>query len=80
MIVGLAFWRPNPIILLIALFAVLDVWRRWKAYRSGDPAQREYYRVTPRQRLAVAAVDLSLVVVLVLGMDATHVVRTLSDA
>jgi Zn-dependent protease len=80
LIVGLCFWRPNPIILLIALFAVLDVWRRWGAYRSGDPAARDYYRVTPRQRAAVAAMYLGLVVVLVLGMDATHVARTFSDA
>ena len=77
---GLCFWRPNPIILLIGLFAVLDVWRRWGAYRSGDPAAREYYRVTPRQRAAVAAVYLGLVVLLVLGMDATHVARTLGQA
>ena len=80
LIVGLCFWRPNPIILLIALFAVLDVWRRWGAYRSGDPEARDYYRVTPRQRAGVAAVYLGLVVVLVLGMDVTHVARTLSDA
>jgi Zn-dependent protease len=76
----LAFWRPNPIILLIALFAVMDVWRRWRGYRSGDPAARAYYRVPARQRVAIAAVYLGLVVVLVLGMDATHLVRTIADA
>ena len=76
----LAYTFPNPIILLIAVFAALETWHRWRALRRGDEAVRSYYRVTPRQRVAVAAVYLGLVVVLVLGMDATHVARTFSDA
>jgi type II secretory pathway component PulM len=63
---------------LIALIGALDVWRRWRARRSGEAAA--YYRVTPRQRAAVAAVYLGLVVLLVLGMDATYVERTLDEA
>jgi Zn-dependent protease len=79
-IVALAFARPNPIILLIAFIGALDVYRRWQALRSGDPAARAYYRVTRGQRLAVAAVYVVLVVALVVGMDVTHLARTLSDA
>jgi Zn-dependent protease len=75
----LAFTFPNPIILLIAVFAALDTWHRWRALRRGDESARSYYRVTPRQRALVAAVYLGLIVVLVLGMDATHVARTLDD-
>jgi Zn-dependent protease len=78
LIVALAFAFPNPIIVLIALIGALDVWRRWRARRSGEAAA--YYRVTPRQRAAVAAVYLGLVVLLVLGMDATYVERTLDEA
>jgi Zn-dependent protease len=75
----LAFTFPNPIILLIALFAAFDTWHRWRALRRGDESARTYYRVTPRQRALVAAVYLGLIVLLVLGMDVTHVERTLDD-
>src|SRR4051795_11577808 len=43
----LAFSFPNPIILLIALLAVLETWRRWRALKQGDHAARAYYRVAP---------------------------------
>jgi Zn-dependent protease len=79
-IVVLAFVWPNPIIFLIALFAAMELYRRWKQRKEADPATRAYYAVTPRQRLAVGAVYFGLVLVLVLGMDATHLARTLSDA
>jgi Zn-dependent protease len=77
LIVFLAFAWPNPIIWLIVVFAALDVHRRWKARRSGDPGAAAYYQVTPRQRLAVAGVYFVLVALLVLGMDATHLQRSL---
>jgi Zn-dependent protease len=78
-IVVLAFVAPNPIILLIALLAAWETWRRVQERRSGDPATRAYYAVPRRQRLLVGAVYLGLVVLLVLGMDATHIERTLHD-
>ncbi len=71
---------PNPIIILIALLGVLETYRRFKALRSGDEKVRAYYRVTPRQRLLVGLVYLGLIAVLVLGMDATHLHRTIDDA
>jgi Zn-dependent protease len=76
----LAFTYPNPIILLIALFAVMETWRRWRSLRRGDESVRRYYQVRPRDRIIVAAVYLGLIALLVLGMDATHVERTFSDA
>jgi Zn-dependent protease len=75
----LAFTYPNPIILLIALLAAMETWRRWRALKSGDPGVRSYYRVRPLHRGLVAAVYLGLIALLVLGMDATHVARTLND-
>jgi hypothetical protein len=77
LIVALAFARPNPIIVLIAVVGAMDVYRRWQARRSGDPAAAAYYRVSRRNRLAVAAVYFGLVALLVVGMDATHIARTL---
>src|SRR5919107_4694794 len=76
----LAFAFPNPIILLIALLAALETWRRWRSLRRGDDSARTYYRVRPRDRALIAAVYLGLIVLLVIGMDATHIARTLGDA
>ena len=78
-IVVLAFTFPNPIILLIALLAGFETWQRWRRLRRGDEHTRAYYRVRPRDRALVAAVYLGLIALLVLGMDATHVERTLDD-
>jgi Zn-dependent protease len=75
----LAFTYPNPIILLIALLAVMETWRRWRALKSGDEGVRAYYRVKPLHRALVAAVYLGLIALLVVGMDATHIARTLGD-
>jgi Zn-dependent protease len=76
----LAFTYPNPVILLIALLAAMETWRRWRSLRKGDDSVRAYYRVPPRYRAIVALVYLGLIVALVVGMDLTHVERTLSDA
>src|SRR3954462_3148041 len=78
-VVLLAFTYPNPIILLIVLLAVMETWRRWRSLKSGDPTVRAYYRVRKLHRALVAAVYLGLIALLVVGMDATHVARTLSD-
>jgi Zn-dependent protease len=76
-IVVLAFVFPNPIILIIALFAAYETYRRWQHRRHGDAVTQSYYRVSPRNRLLVGAVYLGLVALLVIGMDATHLPRTL---
>ena len=77
LLVALAFARPNPIIVLIAVVGALDVYRRWQGLRSGDPEARAYYRVSRRQRVAVAGVYFGLVALLVAGMDLTHLQRSL---
>jgi Zn-dependent protease len=78
-IVGVAVAFPNPIILIIAVFAGVDLYRRWHARRHGAEAARAYYSVPAAQRIAVAAVYLVLIVGLVVGMDATHLARTFHD-
>jgi Zn-dependent protease len=77
--VGFAFTFPNPIIVIIVLVGAMDTFRRWKAYKGGGEAGRAYYRVRPSTRLLVAAVYLGLIAVCVLGMDLSHVERTLSE-
>ena len=76
-IVVLAFVFPNPIILIIAVLAAFETYKRWRQRRDGGLEQQSYYRVSPRNRLLVGAVYLGLVALLVIGMDATHLPRTL---
>jgi Zn-dependent protease len=75
-LVALAFIFPNPIILLIVLFGGLETYRRWKLRKSRSPEQQAYYRVKPLDRVLVAAVYLSLIALLVVGMNATNLPRT----
>jgi Zn-dependent protease len=73
--IGAALTFPNPIILLILLFSVMETWRRWKARRAGGAETQAYYRVAPRDRLMIGAVYLGLIALLAFGMHATHLVR-----
>jgi Zn-dependent protease len=76
-LIGLAIVSPNPGILLIVILAVFDVHRRWKARKADGPEQQAYYRVKPLHRVLVGAVYLSLIALLVVGMNATHLPRTI---
>ena len=78
-IVALFFVWPNPILLLIVLLGGFETYRRWKQRKQGEEGNADYYRVAPRARLAVGIVYVGLIVLLALGMDATHVERTFSD-
>ena len=75
--IGVAVLYPNPIIFLIILFGGMETWRRWKQRKT--PEAQEYNRVPTRTRVAVAVVYLGLVVALGVGMELTHLERTLSD-
>jgi Zn-dependent protease len=69
---------PNPIILLILVFAGFETYKRWQLRRSGSADQQAYYRVRPLDRALVAGVYLSLIALLVVGMHATLLARTIS--
>ncbi len=77
-IVVLAFVFPNPIILLILVFGGFETYKRWKLRRAGGEQQQAYYSVKPLDRALVAAVYLSLIALLVVGMNATNLPRTFS--
>jgi Zn-dependent protease len=69
-LLGLVFLSPNPILIIILIFSGLELWNRW---RTRDAAELQgYYQVTPRQRAIVAVLYFGLAVLLVLGMEATH--------
>jgi Zn-dependent protease len=66
----------NPFLLLFLLLGVLETSRRWRARKTRSLEQAAYYRVTPRHRMLVGAAYLALIVVLVLGMDVSHVLSS----
>jgi len=72
-----AFVFPNPIILLILLLAAYETYRRWKQRKTRDPESLAYYRVKPSHRAIVATVYLALIAVCVVGMDLTHLERSI---
>jgi Zn-dependent protease len=72
-LVGLAVWRPNPLLILIVIIAAFELWNRWKTRHYAE--SQSYYKVLPWQRVAVAVVYFGLAILLVLGMQATHVPR-----
>jgi Zn-dependent protease len=70
-LLGLVFWRPNPILIIILILAASELWRRWQS--RHHPQMQEYYRVKPHQRAIIGLLYFGLAVALVLGMHATHV-------
>jgi Zn-dependent protease len=70
---------PNPILIIILLFGGMETWRRYKQRKSGLEGNAAYYKVKPIHRLAVGAVYVGLLVLLGVGMDLTHLERTLND-
>jgi Zn-dependent protease len=77
LLIAATFVFPNPIMVLILLFGGLETWRRWKARK--DPEAREYHRVKPAIRWAIAGVYLGLAAALAVGMDATFIERDFDD-
>jgi Zn-dependent protease len=75
-LVALVLVIPNPILLIIILFAAIETWRRWKARKTRSLEQAAYYRVAPRSRLLVGAVYVGLIVLLALGMEQAHILAS----
>jgi Zn-dependent protease len=73
-LVALVLYQPNPVLILILVFAGSELLRRWRSRRL--PQMRGYYRVRPLQRLVMAGLYFGLAAALVLGMHATHVPHT----
>ncbi|HET9718488.1 MAG TPA: site-2 protease family protein [Solirubrobacteraceae bacterium] len=76
-LLALMFFAPNPILLIILIFGGYSTYRRWQARRHGGAEQQAYYRVAPLDRLLVAAVYIALIALLVVGMHATTLSRTI---
>jgi len=66
----------NPFILLFAVIGGYSTYHRWKLRKSGSLEQAAYYRVPRRSRLVIGLVYVALIVILVLGMDASHILSS----
>jgi Zn-dependent protease len=75
-LVALDLLFPNPILLIITIFGALELYRRWQQRKSRSLEQAAYYRVSPRNRLLVAAVYVGLIVILAVGMDVSHILTS----
>lgn len=75
-LVALFFITGNYFLLIFLLLGFTDTRRRWRQRKTRSIEQAAYYRVAPRHRLYVGAVYIALIVVLVLGMDVSHVLAS----
>jgi Zn-dependent protease len=75
-LIALAVWFGNPFLLLFIVLALVDMPRRWRQLRSRSLESAAYYRVPRRSRIAIGALYLALIVALVIGMDATHILSS----
>lgn len=70
-LLALVLYRPNGILVLILVFAAMELWQRWQTrHYAGAQA---YYAVTPVQRLIAAVSYFGLAALLVFLMHETHV-------
>jgi len=72
-LLGLVFFAPNPLLIIIVVIAGLELWNRWRM--RNHPEMQSYYRVTAPQRAIVATLYFGLAALLVLGMEASHLPR-----
>jgi Zn-dependent protease len=69
-LVGLAFLRPNPVLVIVLVVGAIELASRWRGRRD------DYYRVSPGRRAAVAVTYIALAALLAAGMTETHIPRT----
>jgi Zn-dependent protease len=72
-LVGLVVYSPNAILIIILIFSGMELWQRWQT--RDHPELQDYYTVTASQRAIVAVLYFGLAILLVLGMEATHLPR-----
>jgi Zn-dependent protease len=75
-LVALIIFLGNPFLLIFILLALREMPRRWRQLRSRSIESAAYYRVPRRSRIAIGLLYLALIVALVVGMDATHILHS----
>lgn len=72
-IAALLLVSENPFLLVFLVLGALETRRRWRQRKTRSIEQAAYYRVAPRHRVLIGAVYIVLIVVLIAGMDVSHV-------
>ena len=70
-LVGLFFWRPSPMLILVAVLAAPQVMRAWK-YDPKDPANQQYYAVSTETRVTYSVYYIGLLAFLAVMAHDTH--------
>jgi Zn-dependent protease len=70
-LIGLFFWHPSPILILMAVLAAPQVWKAFK-FDPEAPENQAYYSVAPAKRLEYATYYLALAAFLALISYETH--------
>ncbi len=70
-LVGLFFWRPSPMLILIAVLAAPQVWKAIK-YRSDSDEAQTYYAVSSATRIEYAMYYLGLLLFLAVMTHDVH--------
>ncbi len=73
-LVALVLYRPNPLLIIILIFAAMELRSRWRMRRH--PETQSYYTVSAGRRITIGVLYFALAALLVLGMHATHVPRS----
>ena len=72
-LVALAFFFPNPILVLVVVFGGLESWRRWKLRHT--PEGRAFHAIPGRTRALLAAAYIGLAALLAVGVAETYFPR-----
>lgn len=75
-IVALGLIFGNLFMFVFILLALREMPLRWRQLRSRSLESAAYYRVPRNSRIAIGAVYVALVVLLAVGMDATHILNS----
>lgn len=60
-LIGLFFYRPSPLLILMAILAAPQTWKAWKSLRGDvSDAERTYYLAKPETRYSYGALYLGL--------------------
>jgi Zn-dependent protease len=78
-LIAFFLWHPSPILVLIAIIALPQVWKAWRS-TSPEAGEGEYYNVGSADKLTYSAYYLVLLVVLALMTFNAHELLTASVA
>jgi Zn-dependent protease len=70
-LLGLFWWRPSPMLILMALLAAPQAWKAWK-WRSDDPQASTYYAVSTAKKWEYGLIYLGLAGFLAVMSYETH--------